>query len=66
MSKLRIDFEGKIYSNEEYSDHQLEQIKLSIEEGLNPNDVVSPNMQLAELVTWRQDERDKKTYSGKA
>lgn len=66
MSEPRIDFEGKVYSNEEYSDHQLEQIKLAVEEGLNPNDVVSPNMQLSELVNWRQNERDKRTYSGNA
>lgn len=66
MSKTSIDFEGKVYSKEEYSDYQLEQIKLAIEEGLNPNEVVTPNMQFAELVSWRQDERDKKTYSDKA
>ncbi|WP_413480070.1 hypothetical protein [Carnobacterium maltaromaticum] len=65
MSEASIDFKGKVYSKEDYSDHQLEQIKLAIEEGLNPNEVVTPNMQFADLVTWRQDERDKRTYSGK-
>ncbi|MGX7389260.1 hypothetical protein ACWOF5_13730 [Carnobacterium divergens] len=65
MSKTSIDFEGKVYSKEEYSSHQLEQINLAIEEGLNPNNVVSSNMQLADLVNWRQDERDKRIYLGK-
>ncbi|WP_010052301.1 hypothetical protein [Carnobacterium maltaromaticum] len=65
MSETSIDFKGKVYSKEDYSDNQLEQIKLAIEEGLNPNEVVTPNMQFADLVTWRQDERDKRTYSSK-
>lgn len=58
-----INFKGKEYSHTDYTDNQLEQIKLAIAEGFKPNEKVNPEMEIYELINWRQDERDKKTFS---